>query len=72
MSLVKLLALGAPGLYWPHDDSEPDPEDELNAVVQRLAILNEMPDAIRLKRVSEMTSSGSLLWDAMDFNPYGG
>ncbi len=70
--LAKLLKLGAPGIYWPHAEDEADAELSLTDLVRQLASLAGMPDAMRSKRISDLKPTGSLLWDAMIFKPYGG
>lgn len=71
MVLGKLAMMGAPYIYWPHSEEEPDAESDLTAIVKGLEMLSAMPDAIRQKRLAEVVSSGSLLWDDLSFNPYG-
>lgn len=70
--LCKLVMLGVPFIYWPHSEDEPDAEQDLTQIVNGLGTLSAMPDAIRQKRLAEVISSGSLLWDDASFNPYGG
>lgn len=72
MVLGKLVMLGVPFIYWPHSDNEPDAEPDLTKIVNSLGTLSAMSDAIRQKRLAEVISSGSLLWDDASFNPYGG
>ena len=72
MVLGKLVMLGVPFIYWPHSEDEPDAEQDLTQIVKGLETLSAMPDAIRKKRLAEVISSGSLLWDDASFNPYGG
>jgi len=70
--LTRLVQLGAPAIYWPHAEGEADAEPDLTSIVRKLKSLDAMPDAIRGKRLADMAESGSLLWDAVKFNPYGG
>jgi hypothetical protein len=72
MVLDKLVMLGVPFIYWPHSEDEPDVERDLTQIVKGLGTLSAMSDAIRQKRLAEVISSGSLLWDDASFNPYGG
>lgn len=67
-----LIQLGAPYLYWPHDDDEPDAEQPLTELVRGLATLAEMPQAISQKRIADagVVQSGSLLWDQPTFQPF--
>jgi len=72
MLLNKLVMMGVPFIYWPHSEEEPDAEPDLAQILCKLGSLSEMPDAILKKRLSEAASSGSLLWDDVNFNPFGG
>ena len=71
--LARLIALGAPFIYWPHDADEPDPKERLTTLIRALATLAEMPEALQKLRIREAgaVKSGSLLWDELSFQPYG-
>jgi hypothetical protein len=70
--LSGLIQLGAPYLYWPHDDDEPNAEHLLTELVRGLTTLAEMPQAISRKRIADagVVQSGSLLWDQPAFQPF--
>ena len=55
--LENLIKLGAPCIYWPHDDDEPDAEPALTALVRRLNKLTDMPEAFLQKRIAEAGES---------------
>lgn len=71
--LSRLITLGAPFIYWPHDTDEPDAMEQLTALLRALATLGEMPEALQKLRIREAgaVKSGSLLWDELTFQPYG-
>jgi hypothetical protein len=70
-TLGRLLNLGAPYVYWPHDPSENDTEVVLTELLQKLRTLADMPEALWERRLAEaMSRSGSLLWDGLAFQPY--
>lgn len=71
-ALNSLIQLGAPYLYWPHDDNEPDAEQPLTELVRGLATLAEVPQALSQKRIADagVVQSGSLLWDQPTFQPF--
>jgi hypothetical protein len=71
LALGKLIDLGAPFIYWPHSEDEPDAHEDLTNLVRDLETLEDMPEALLGKRIIDRATSGSLLWDVLSFKPYG-
>jgi vWA-MoxR associated protein C-terminal domain/Caspase domain len=70
-TLRRLLELGAPYVYWPHDPAENDSEVMLAELLKQLNTLADMPEALWERRIAEaQIRSGSLLWDGLAFQPY--
>ena len=67
--LAKLLYLGVPYIYWPLVDGEPDAEPGLTQTIRSLHAHSGIADAMLRRRIADGTTTGSMLWDDVDFKP---
>ncbi|MFO1431258.1 MAG: caspase family protein [Candidatus Competibacteraceae bacterium] len=75
--LLKLLRLGAPYLYWPHqappcENWDQIIEDQLTAWLKNLKTLDQFPDTFTEGRAYEkdIATQATLLWDDPQFHPF--
>jgi hypothetical protein len=74
--LLKLLRLGVPYLYWPHQAPPSENWDQiknrLTAWLKNLKTLDQFPDTFTAERIGgeELATQATLLWDDPQFHPF--